>query len=145
MKIADEIVIAAPAPAIYALASGTEAWPRILPHYRWVRIVREDGNRRIVEMGAKRPVAASGLAIRVRWRAEQVNDPGKPLVTFRHLGGWTGGMQVAWRFEPVEGGTRVTIDHELRSPLAPFIARWFIHPIASRTLACMKAFAETKQ
>jgi hypothetical protein len=89
-------------------------------------------------------MAARRAWIPVRWRAEQINDPDRPQIFFRHLAGWTKGMRVYWRFTALASGkTRVRIDHELRSPLAPFIGKYFIDPIASRTLACMKQIIES--
>lgn len=136
MRMRNEIVVNASAQTIYERACATEAWPQLLPHYRYVRVLRGDGRHRVVEMAARRG------AVPVRWRAEQINDPVTPQIIFRHVAGWTRGMHVYWRFEPAGSSTRVIIDHELRSPLAPFIARFFIDPIATRTLACMKAHAE---
>lgn len=139
----DQIVIAASPQRIFEYASATALWPRFLPHYRFVRVLSADGNRSVVEMAARRPLDVFGLGIPVRWRAEQINDPAKPQIFFRHLGGWTNGMEVYWRFMPLtNGATRVRIDHELRSPLAPFIGAYFIHDIARRTLARMKAICE---
>lgn len=137
MNVTNEIFINAPAMRIFEYAGATERWPQILPHYRFVRVLERDGQRRIVEMAARR-----GL-IPVRWRAEQINDPATPRITFRHVSGWTKGMEVVWRFEPTETGTKVSIEHELQSPIAPIAAKYFIDPIASRTLACMKRIAES--
>ncbi len=131
------IVMNAPAQRIYQHACATERWPDILPHYRFVRILSGDQARRTVEMAARTP-----LGIPVRWRAEQINDPAKPQISFRHLGGWTRGMQVRWHFETQGAQTRVSIDHELHSPLAPIIGAYFIDPIANRTLRCIKALVE---
>ena len=133
----NEIVIDAPAHRIFALASATENWPEILPHYRFVRRLSGDERRRTLVMGALRG------RIPVSWRAEQVNDAITPGIFFRHIAGWTRGMQVWWRFEPAGSGTRVTIDHELRSPLAAFIGKHFVDPIATLTLHRMKDLAET--
>ena len=78
-------------------------------------------------------------------------DPATPRIEFTHLSGWTAGMEVAWTFAPIEGGTRVTIEHELdfrRIPvLGPWIGRriigdFFIQSIAGKTLARMKELAE---
>ncbi len=140
----NEIVMAAPARRIYDLAAATERWPHILPHYRYVRVLDMQGERRVVEMGASR----SGIP--VSWRAEQVNDPVAPHIGFRHVAGWTKGMEVQWLFEPVEGGTRVIIEHVLdfRFPIAArFIGRhvvgtFFVHAIANKTLARIKALSE---
>lgn len=133
----NEITIAAPPERIFERASDTAHWPQMLPHYRYVRVLHSDGSRYVVEMAARRG------KIPVRWRAEQINDPLKPQIFFRHLGGWTRGMRVYWRFTALHNGkTRVRIDHELNSPLAPIIGKFFIDPIATRTLARMKELCE---
>ena len=143
MEMRNEIVIDAPAQRIYERASATQRWPEILPHYRYVRVLMSDGMRTIVEMAARRQLGTTALGIPVRWRAEQINDPALPEIFFRHLGGWTKGMRVYWRFSEFENGkTRVRIDHDLHSPLASFIGRYFIDPIATRTLERMKQICE---
>jgi len=138
MVMRNEIVINAPASRIFSYASDTERWPEYLPHYRYVRVLERNGDRQVVEMAARR----SGIP--VRWRAEQRNDPQTPSIHFRHLGGWTKGMDVEWRFEPADGGTRVSIDHEanLRFPMDWIVGKFFIDHIATRTLRRMKALSE---
>lgn len=143
MIMRNEIVIKAPPSLIFEHASATPLWPRLLPHYRYVRVLAVDGTRSVVEMAARRPLNVLGLSIPVRWRAEQINDAATPQIYFRHLGGWTRGMEVYWRFTPLpDGTTRVQIDHELRSPLAAFIGHYFVDDIATRTLARMKHICE---
>jgi ribosome-associated toxin RatA of RatAB toxin-antitoxin module len=140
----NETTIHAPAQAVYALASATERWPEILPHYRFVHVLSGVGPHRVVEMAAWRG------ALPVRWTAEQTNDPGRPHIAFRHVRGWTRGMEVEWIFEPVAVGTRVRIEHRLefafpvaRDWLAQHVVLgYFVHDIASKTLACMKRIAE---
>lgn len=136
MQMRNEIMVSAPPERVYERAAATERWAEILPHYRFVRVLAGDERERVVEMAAWRGV------IPVRWRAEQRNDPATPRISFRHLSGWTKGMLVHWDFETIGDRTRVTIDHELDSPLAVFIGKHFIDPIATRTLRCMKALAE---
>lgn len=144
MHMRNEIVIDAPAQRIFAFASATERWPEMLPHYRYVRVIASDGARKTVEMAAQRPLGNRRFGIPVRWRAEQIDDAAAPQIFFRHLGGWTKDMRVYWRFSAVPGGkTLVQIDHELRSPLAPIIGKFFIDPIATRTLERMKQLCET--
>ncbi len=138
MRMRNELFIGAPPQRIFDYASRTQNWPDILPHYRYVRVLESSGPRSVVEMAARRAFGALPLAIPVRWRAEQTNDAALPGITFRHVGGWTKGMRVWWRFVPRNGGTQVQIDHEWRSPLATFIGKYFVDPIATRTLACMK-------
>ncbi len=134
----NEIVIHATPARIYHYASDTERWPEYLPHYRFVHVLQGAGDRRVVEMAAKR----SGIP--VRWRAEQTNDPRTPSIAFRHLGGWTKGMDVVWNFEPVDGGTRVSIDHRanLMFPMDWIVGKFFIDHVATRTLRRMKELAE---
>lgn len=137
--------INASAQSIYNLAQDVERWPRILPHYRWVKVLRETENERVVEMAARRDF------IPVRWTALQTLDPAAPRIEFKHLSGWTKGMAVAWTFEPHGGMTRVTIVHDLSYSGYPIGGEWFgrtivgdffIQTIAGRTLACMKELAE---
>ncbi len=138
------VEIAAPAERIYELASATERWPEILPHYRYVRVLERRGATRVVAMSAWQDVFP------LRWVAEQTNDPRTPRIAFHHVRGWTRGMDVDWIFEPTATGTRVTIEHRLRF-LFPVAAEWlgkhlvsgyFIHGVAAKTLARMKALAE---
>ena len=138
------IEIAAPAHEVYALASATERWPEFLPHYRYVRVLEERGATRLVAMGAWRDVFP------IRWVAEQTNDPRTPHIAFRHVRGWTRGMDVEWIFESHDGGTRVTIEHRLQFAF-PILSEWlgrhlvgdyFIHGVAAKTLARMKVLAE---
>lgn len=142
--MSSETTIHAPVAAIYALAAATERWPEILPHYRYVRVLSDDGRRRVVEMGASRD------GIPISWTAEQTNDPNEPRITFRHLRGWTRGMDVAWRFAEEGGLTRVTIEHHLTFAF-PIASDWlgthvvggfFVDNVAGKTLARMKTLAE---
>ncbi|MGP6156435.1 MAG: type II toxin-antitoxin system RatA family toxin [Vulcanimicrobiaceae bacterium] len=143
-RIENAVVVAAPPERIYRLASATERWPEYLPHYRFVRVLEERAGSRLVEMAASRDW------IPIRWVAEQFNDPERPTIRFLHVRGWTRGMEVQWRFEPVEGGTRVTIEHRLkfRFPVAAdwlgehVVCKFFVDDVARKTLARIKALAE---
>jgi uncharacterized membrane protein len=144
-EMSTAITIAAPAATIYAFAAATERWPAILPHYRAVRLVAQDGPVRTLAMAAWRD------AIPISWVAEQIDDPERPSIRFRHVRGWTRGMDVEWHFEPVEGGTRVTIEHRLQFKF-PFASEWlgrhvvgdfFVENVARKTLARMKTLAES--
>jgi ribosome-associated toxin RatA of RatAB toxin-antitoxin module len=142
----NSIVISAPAQTIYRLASATERWPEILPHYRYVRVLEEHGSRRVVEMGARRG------RIPIWWIAEQTNDPARPHIAFRHLEGWTRGMDVEWTFEAAGNGTLVRIEHRLdfRFPVARewlgrhVVCGFFVHYVAGKTLEVMKRLAEAE-
>lgn len=147
IRTRSEIVIGAAAPAVFAVASKTEHWPEFLPHYRYVRVIGRTAKGRVIEMAARRGW------IPVRWRAEQTDTQETPSITFVHLRGWAKGMHVRWSFETDGSGTRVCIEHTLE-PRPPLIGRWFtqvvivgyfIEPIASKTLRCMKAAVEDRR
>ena len=149
MHTENEIFIQADIAEIYQLAASVERWPEILPHYRWVHVLRDDGDRRLVEMAARRD------RIPVRWRAEQRLFPEEPRITFRHVGGFTKGMEVQWVFGPTgQGGVRVAILHDLPRllglPLAgDLAANWIVGPlfikdIAGKTLKKIKEVAEAE-
>ncbi|MEX2425719.1 MAG: SRPBCC family protein [Thermomicrobiaceae bacterium] len=135
---------------IYKYAAATERWPEILPHYRWVYILDEEGDSKLVEMAANRNFYVANWP--VRWWAAQTSIDDEPRIKFTHVGGITKGMEVEWLFEPKDGGVEVTIVHdlELKWPLiGGFAAKYVIGPlfvdaIAGTTLARMKELAETE-
>jgi hypothetical protein len=138
------VVMHAPLERIFALAADVERWPRILPHYRYVRrLPAPDGERRFA-MGARRG------PIPVSWEALQRPLPERDTIEFVHTGGVTKGMWVAWRFEPVAGGTDVSIEHrlELAWPLLGAFAAdrvigpQFVEAIAGRTLRRIRHLSE---
>ena len=149
MHIENEILIRADMAQIYHLAAPVERWPEILPHYRWVRVLADDGDRRLVEMAARRD------RIPVRWRAEQRLFPEEPRITFRHVGGFTKGMEVEWVFSLAEQGcVQVAILHYLPRllglPLVGDLAAnrlvgpLFVKNIAGKTLRRIKELAEAE-
>jgi uncharacterized membrane protein len=144
MQTENRIVIGAPKDVIYDLAVAVERWPALLPHYRRVRVLSEDGPRRVVEMAAHRD------GIPVHWWAEQVSFPDEPRITFRHVRGITTGMEVEWRFTPSPDGVLVEIRHDLQLawPLVGglvadrIIGPFFVSNIAGKTLSQIKLLAE---
>ncbi|HET6551403.1 MAG TPA: SRPBCC family protein [Solirubrobacter sp.] len=141
------IAIRAPAARIFALAADVEQWPRILPHYRYVRRLAAANGERRFAMGASRG------PIPVRWETTQRPLPDRGVIEFTHTGGVTRGMAVAWRLvERGDGITDVSIEHELHLAW-PLIGRFaaervigpqFIDAIAGRTLRRIKLLAERK-
>jgi hypothetical protein len=146
MHSANRVEMAADLDRIVALAVDTERWPTILPHYRWVTLLDGGGDQKTVEMAARRG------RIPVRWRAVQTveRDGPAPVIRFRHIGGVTKGMDVAWTFQPLADGYAVTIDHEFAPPWPPvgdiianrIIGPHFIEAIAGKTLATIKGIVE---
>ena len=135
----------APKMMIFETAANLELWPRILPHYRYIRCLEHGPSRNVVVMAATR----SGIPI--SWTSEQIIDRSKLEIHFRHLKAWTKGMRVVWTFSDTPDGVLVAISHDLRfriRALAPIvdlvIGDFFIHNIANKTLRCMKAYVEAK-
>ncbi len=145
MHKANSIVMHARKVAIFETAANLELWPKILPHYRYIRFLERSPNRNIVIMAARR----SGIPI--SWTSEQIIDRSRLEIRFHHLKAWTKGMRVVWTFSETSDGVLVVISHDLRfriAPLAPIvdlvIGDFFIHDIANKTLRCMKAYLEAK-
>lgn len=146
METTTAIDIAADPDIVFGLAADVESWPRILPHYRWVRRIADGGPRYAVEMAAWRDMYP------VRWTAVVEPLPAERVLRFTHVGGPTRGMEVEWRVSPTAGGTHVAIWHRYESKIpvvgrlfAEYIAgRIFIQNIAGKTLRCMKREAEKR-
>lgn len=147
MTTVDELLVRAPLGRIFTLASQVERWPRLLPHYRYVRFTerRTDGGG-LVDMSAARPFGLLQWPTwwRSRMRVHPPNGSVAPAIRFTHIKGITRGMEVEWTFHAVPGGTQVNIVHVWDGPAWPgigspaatlVIGPVFVHGIASRTLA----------
>ena len=141
----NSIVMNAPEEAIFETAADLEGWPTFLPHYRYIHYYEKNPVRNVVRMAANR-----GL-IPIAWTSEQIVDRERRQIRFRHLKAWTKGMEVVWRFQSLPAGVKVEIVHDLAfrvrvlAPLAELIiGDLFIHPIANRTLRCMKEYVEKR-
>ncbi len=139
--------IRGPIETIFRYAAQVEHWPRILPHYRNVRVVASGGDARVVEMKARRGW------IPIWWWARQRVEPGPPRIRFTHVRGVTRGMEVEWRFEPAAGGdVAVSIVHDLdlrwpligRAVARTIIGPLFIEPTARATLRHIKRLIEAE-
>lgn len=132
------------ADAVFAYAARVEDWPRLLPHYRDVRVIASRAGERVVEMRARRG------RIPVWWWARQEVIPAERRIRYTHVRGVTRGMEVEWRITPAVEGVVVTIVHDLslRWPLiGRVVADWiigpkFVDPIAGATLRTIKALVE---
>jgi hypothetical protein len=149
MRTIDHRVIHAPPAVVWPLAANVDAWPALLPHYRWVTRHGAD----LVEMAAWRPFG--WLRWPVWWESEMAVDPEQHRITYRHVRGITSGMDVLWTIDRVADHANewsdVTIVHEWSGPrwpvIGPLAARRiigpvFVHGIASRTLAGIAQRAE---
>src|SRR5436190_23624563 len=140
----NSIIMCAPRMAVFETAANLELWPRILPHYRYIRYLQHSPSRNIVVMAATR----SGIPI--SWTSEQIIDRDRVEIRFRHLKAFTKGMQVVWTFQEVSAGVLVQIKQDLAfgvrvlAPVADWIiGDFFIHHIENETLRCMKSYLET--
>ena len=148
MHKTNSIIMRAPRLTIFETAANLELWPKILPHYRYIRYLERNEHRNVVVMAARRG------PIPISWISEQVIDRDKLEVRFHHLKAFTKGMNVVWTFQETPEGVRVEILHDLRFRIRalaliaePIIGNFFIRPVASKTLRCMKEYLEspTKQ
>jgi len=145
MHTGNSIIIHAPKTAIFETAANLELWPKILPHYRYIRYLERGPDRNLVVMAAVR----SGIPI--AWTSEQIIDRERCEIRFHHLKAWTKGMDVVWTFRETPAGVVVEILHDLRfripllAPIVePIIGNGFVRPVATKTLSCMKAFLENQ-
>jgi len=142
----NRLTISAEADTVFRLAADVLRWPQILPHYRWVKVQRDDQQRVVVEMAARRDF------IPVRWVSIQEVDAERRVIRYKHIGGATKGMDVEWSFIERDGKVTAVIVHEwdppwplpklLRRPLAHLAGELFVKAIADRTLHYIKLHAE---
>lgn len=148
------INVAAPARVVFELARDITRWPDLLPHYRKVTVDSRNGERLTASMRAVRPFGKLRTGIPVRWQSEQWSDDADAddlRLRFIHVAGATRGMDVSWHIRPTKTGCRVTIEHDFLRSLpflgdelfAQVIDRFFVRPIAGRTLATFKSLAES--
>jgi Polyketide cyclase / dehydrase and lipid transport len=134
----------APRMTVFETAANLELWPKILPHYRYIHYLERGPARNLVVMAARRG------PIPISWTSEQVIDRDRVEVRFHHLKAFTKGMDVVWTFREMADGVEVEIAHDLRFRIPalgwlaePIIGNLFIHPVATKTLRCMKQYLES--
>ena len=143
MHTETSIVIHAPLEKVFQTTANLLLWPRVLPHYRRVRILNASEDGLIVQMAARRGW------VPIQWTSRFKVDGTARELQFQHLKAFTRGMKVKWTYTPVPEGVLVRISHELESTSAPgrwfadaVLARMFISPVASLTLAGFKQYLE---
>ncbi len=149
VRTVDRVTIRGTVARVLQAARDVERWPTILAHYRWVRVLERREGGDLVEMAAWRPFGV--LRYPTWWVSEMVVPADAPEVRYRHVRGITRGMDVVWRVTGRDGAAEVEIVHEWNGPRWPLIGGIaadtiigpvFIHGIASRTLAGIKAHVE---
>jgi hypothetical protein len=147
MRTSNVITIQGQLNKIFSIASDLPNWPHFLSHYRYNRFLSPMPWGGIVKMSAVRTF------IPTTWISVYRIDTEKRQLHFEHLRSTlnaTRGMIVVWHFTETPEGVRVEITHdlELRWPLiGGFVSKYivglfFIHHIASRTLAGLKRTVE---
>jgi len=149
LLVTDRISISAPLARVFDVAQDVEQWPRILSHYRWVRVLERRAEGDVVEMAAAR--CFGPVRYPAWWVSRMTVDRAAREIRYRHIRGITRGMDVVWSLEPNGAGVDVAIVHRWDGPAWPFvggvvarvvIGPVFIHGIASRTLAGIKRYTE---
>ena len=139
---------------VFDLARDVARWPELLPHYRKVTIQSRTHGKVLAQMTASRRFGP--LPVPVSWRTEQwtdASDPADLQLHFRHVRGVTRGMVVVWHIRPRAGGSTISIEHafQRRLPLLgddflpALVDRFFVRPIAGRTLAAFRDLAQAGQ
>ncbi|MGA9406473.1 MAG: SRPBCC family protein, partial [Bacteroidota bacterium] len=118
----NSIVIKAPRARIFEAAADLSRWPRMLPHYRWIRFIETSQHKNIVVMGAMRGW------IPIQWTSEQEIDYDRGEVRFHHLKALTKGMVVVWTFKETNDGVEVKISHDLK-PAIPLIGNFITESV----------------
>ena len=148
MRTSNVINIQGPLHVIYNTAADLERWPDFLSHYRYNRYLSKMPKGGIIKMSAVRTI------IPTTWVSEYKIDTEKCQLYFRHLKSAlnaTRGMVVVWNFTETAEGVQVEITHDLdlRWPLIGglvskyIVGLFFIHHIATRTLAGLKRKVES--
>ncbi|HXI82572.1 MAG TPA: SRPBCC family protein [Verrucomicrobiae bacterium] len=143
IRTENSILIKAPLEKIFETTANLLLWPKVLPHYRWIRVLNTGDDGLIVKMAARRGW------VPIQWTSRFRVDPNARELHFEHLKAFTRGMQVLWTYTPTPEGVRITISHELDRNSA--FGRWFAHnvlgemfirPVATRTLSQFKQYLE---
>jgi ribosome-associated toxin RatA of RatAB toxin-antitoxin module len=147
MRTVNSIEIRAPWRQVFETAAKVELWPLFLSHYRWVRVLSGNGDRRVVEMAAHRD------GIPCKWTSDQFLNPKQHNIRYRHIQSrWTYGMEVWWILTPKgDDKTEVLLTHDMAAERGlkgwfrqKVVGDFFVHAIADRTLAGVKRHLELR-
>jgi len=143
VRTENSILIKAPLDKVFKTTSNLLLWPKVLPHYRWIRVLQLADDGLVVQMAARRGW------LPIQWTSRFQVDSKIPELRFVHLKAFTRGMKVRWSYTPTPDGVLVKISHELERASA--FGRWFAHrvlgklfiePVATRTLFHFKQHLE---
>lgn len=148
MHSCNSVVIDGDLDKVYAYASDVEKWPSILPHYRSVKVLKQESSEQLVSMHCVRNFGL--LKWPCKWTARLRLEPKDGRIFFRHVTGPARGMKVEWRLKPSSNGIETSIEHDLDAHTpwsklyAGFIGPVFIASIAGETLARIKWLVESE-
>ena len=151
MHSTSTILIHTPKEKVFSMVSQLLQWPEFLPHYRFVREIKEGAiTSRQGELHLQ--MSAIGGWFPATWRALYDSNPETLELHFEHTAAFTKGMRVVWTLNSVTEGTQVEILHELRFRfralawlMEPVLRFGFIEPVARKTLARFKVLLEAQQ
>lgn len=123
--IRKSIEIQAPPDEVFKVVSDLAAWPRHVPHYRWIRVTENHPDHLVARMACYRGW------LPIDWVVRFESDPTKREVRFTHLRGLSRGMVEVWQTEPIGDGaaSRLTVTHDIEAVfqrLGNFAVRWVI-------------------
>jgi len=143
VRTENSIVIHAPLEKVFQTTANLLLWPSVLPHYRWVRVLKTGDEGLIVKMAARRGW------LPIQWTSRFKADGVAHELHFQHLKAPTRGMHVKWTYTPAPEGVLVRISHEMNrtSALGHWFAnrvlgKMFISPVATLTLTRFKQHLE---
>jgi ribosome-associated toxin RatA of RatAB toxin-antitoxin module len=137
----ETIIVKATPEAVYAIAADFAAYPSWVADLKSVAILESDdtGRAAVVEFRA----AAFGRTSTYSLRYDYSHAP-QSLSWTQHQGDLTTSLNGAYRFDAVDGGTKVTyeLDVELLVPLPSFVKNRAAQRIQAQALRELKARAE---
>lgn len=106
------IQIDGPPEAVYELAKDMESFPTFMPDVQSVKVVSRNGSSTVTEWVSE----VDGTEI--LWTEEDHFDDANRRIEYRLIEGDLDKFEGEWRFEPVNGGTRVvlTVDFDFGIP-----------------------------
>lgn len=129
---------------VFSVAKNVEKYSEFIPQFKETRIIREDGNKIIMERKVKIGWLHSN------WQSEMVTEENK-CIRFVHLSGLLKGMKTKWRFKDTGKEVKIKVLHnfEIRIPIVGRIMEFviwniFIKKTAKAMLKKMKERVEGK-
>jgi aromatase len=96
------VTINAPIEVVWDLTNDLENWPNLFTEYSDVKILERDGNKILFRITMHPDAQGNAWS----WVSERIPDPATHTVKSRRIEmGWFEKMDLAWSYEPVEGGT----------------------------------------